>query len=197
MGYMKLILASKSPRRAELLSAAGIPFTVRTADIDETPREGEDPADYVQRLAREKARAVPAEQGEIILAADTTVVLDNGIMGKPTDAAEAAAMLTALAGRRHEVITGFCICNGVDEVSDVASTWVWFAPMSQGEIEEYVASGEPMDKAGAYGIQGLASRFVERIEGPYSNVVGLPVALVYRHLREQAPGLFEGLLGAC
>ena len=179
---MKLVLASRSPRRAELLKAAGIDLTVRAADIDETPREGESPRDYVVRLAHEKALAIPRDPDEIILAADTTVVLYSEILGKPVDADDAARMLTALQGNRHEVMTGICILHGEEAVIDFATTAVWFAAMTSQEIAEYVASGEPMDKAGAYAIQGLASRFVERIDGPYSNVVGLPVALVYRIL---------------
>ncbi len=179
---MKLILASKSPRRAELLSAAGYAFTVRTADADESVHEGESPVHYVRRVAIEKAYAVPREPDEVVLAADTTVVLDNQIMGKPSDPRDAIRMLTALAGRMHEVITGVCVLREESVFTDVSSTAVWFAPMSQYDIEDYVATGEPMDKAGAYGIQGLASRFVERIDGSYSNVVGLPVAAVYRIL---------------
>ena len=180
---MRLVLASRSPRRAELLRAAGFEFTVRVVEVDETPREGEPSREYVLRLAAEKARAVTADDDEIVLAADTTVVLGSEIMGKPRDEADAARMLRALAGQRHEVITGICLRRGVREVCDIASTAVWFAELSEGEIADYVASGEPMDKAGAYGIQGLASRFIERIEGSYSNVVGLPVALTYRLLR--------------
>jgi septum formation protein len=180
---LKLILASRSPRRAELLTAAGFDFTVRAADIDETPRDGEDPRDYVLRLAEEKARAVEAGDDEIVLAADTTVVQGHEIIGKPKDTEDAARMLRALAGQRHEVITAICLRRGGRVVHDIASTSVWFAPLSEAEIAGYVASGEPMDKAGAYGIQGLASKFVERIDGSYSNVVGLPVALTYRLLR--------------
>lgn len=181
---MKLVLASRSPRRAELLTAAGFEFTVRAADIDETPRDRESPRTYVLRLAEEKARAVPACEDETVLAADTTVVLGNEIMGKPADAADAARMLRALAGQRHEVVTAICLKRGDRLALDVSSTAVWFANLSDIEIAEYVASGEPMDKAGAYGIQGLASRFIDRIDGSYTNVVGLPVALAYRYLRE-------------
>jgi septum formation protein len=179
---LKLVLASKSPRRAELLAAAGIEFTVRTADIDETPREFEPARDYVLRVAEEKARAVEASDSEIILAADTTVVLAGQILGKPEDDADAVRMLRALAGKRHEVMTGVCLRHGSRVVTDRATTAVWFNPLAQAEIDDYVASGEPMDKAGAYGIQGLASKFIERIDGSYSNVVGLPVALVWRLL---------------
>jgi len=158
-------------------------FTVRAADVDETPLAGETARDYVLRLAEAKARAVAADPDEVVLAADTTVVLGDEIMGKPNDAADAARMLHALSGQRHEVITAICLKRGPELVRDLASTSVWFAPLSESEIAGYVESGEPMDKAGAYGIQGLASRFIERIDGPYSNVVGLPVALTYRYLR--------------
>jgi len=181
---LRLVLASRSPRRAELLTAAGIEFTVRTADIDETPRTGEDPMNYVLRLAEEKARAVPCNADETILAADTTVVLGPEIRGKPMDRADAARMLGELSGRKHEVITAVCLRNRQRVVREACVTAVWFAPLSAAEIEEYVASDEPTDKAGAYGIQGVASRYVERIEGSYTNVVGLPVAMVYRLLRE-------------
>jgi septum formation protein len=179
---LKLVLASRSPRRAELLAAAGIEFTVRAADVDETPHDGEVPRDYVLRVAREKAHAVPADDDEIVLAADTTVVLANEIMGKPADATDAARMLHALAGKRHEVITAICLKRGARVQTDIASTAVWFGPVTDAEIDDYVASGEPMDKAGAYGIQGLASRFIDRIDGSYTNVVGLPVALTWRLL---------------
>jgi septum formation protein len=179
---LRLVLASRSPRRAELLTAAGIEFTIRTADIDETPRAGEDPMDYVLRLAEEKACAVPCNADETILAADTTVVLDGEILGKPVDRADAARMLGALSGRKHEVITGVCLRSPHRTVCEACVTAVWFAPLIAAEIEEYVCSDEPMDKAGAYGIQGVASRYIDRIEGSYTNVVGLPVALVYRLL---------------
>ena len=177
-----LILASRSPRRAELLAAAGISFVIRSADIDETPRPGENPRDYAIRLATEKACAVAASDDEIVLGADTAVVLGDEIMGKPVDAADALRMLRALSGKSHEVITGICLKRGPRIITDLASTAVWFEPLSDSELRDYIASGEPMDKAGAYGIQGLASRFIDRIEGSYSNVVGLPVALVYRNL---------------
>jgi septum formation protein len=179
-----LVLASQSPRRAEILRQAGIPFTIRTAPVDETPLPDEQPVDYVVRLAERKALAVPAGPEEIVLGADTTVVVEGEMLGKPADAADASRMLAALAGRRHEVLTGICLRRAAGIVRDFASTEVWFAPMSDAEIDAYVASGEPMDKAGGYAIQGFASRYIERLEGCYFNVVGLPVALVYRHLRE-------------
>jgi septum formation protein len=180
---LKLVLASRSPRRAELLRAAGIEFAVRSVEIDETPRPGEFPREYVERLAEEKARAISAQDDEVVLAADTTVVLGVEIMGKPVDAADATRMLRALAGQRHQVITGVFLKRGPLVAGGVASTDVWMASMSDAEIADYVASGEPMDKAGAYAIQGFASRFIERIDGSYSNVVGLPIALTYRLLR--------------
>ncbi len=176
-----LILASQSPRRAEILRQAGIPFEIRVAPVDETPHSQENPEDYVRRLAEEKARAVSATADEIVLGADTTVVLDHEILGKPTDADDARRMLTLLSGRRHEVITGIFLRNGDREICERAITAVWFAPMTAQEIDDYVASGEPMDKAGAYGVQGAASKFITRIEGCYFNVVGLPIGLVYRH----------------
>jgi septum formation protein len=178
-----LVLASQSPRRAEILRLAGIPFAVRTAPIDEAPRSGEDPERYVLRLAEEKALAVPAGSEDTVLGADTTVIIDGEILGKPADAEDARRMLEALSGRCHQVRTGICLRRATELIRDSAVTSVWFVPMTAGEINEYVASGEPMDKAGAYAIQGLASKYIERIEGCYFNVVGLPVALVYRYLR--------------
>ena len=177
-----LILASQSPRRAEILRQAGIPFTVRVAPIDESPMAGELPETYVQRLASEKAMAVGCAPGETVLGADTTVVIDGEMLAKPADGADARRMLGLLSGRRHEVLTGIALRRGDRVVRDWAATEVWFTPMTDREIEEYVASGEPMDKAGGYAIQGLASKHIEKIEGCYFNVVGLPVALVYRHL---------------
>jgi septum formation protein len=181
-----LVLASQSPRRAEILRQSGIPFVVRTAPVDETPRPGERPEDCVRRLASLKAIAVPCAADEIVLGADTTVVIDGAMLGKPADAAEARHMLASLSGRRHEVVTGVCLRGSTETIRDWAPTSVWFAPMSAREIRDYVASGEPMDKAGAYAIQGLASKFIEKIEGCYFNVMGLPVALVYRHLLRMA-----------
>lgn len=180
---INLILASGSPRRAELLRSAGIDFTVRVSDVDEKVLSGELPRDYVVRLSREKAQAVAAES-ELVLGADTTVVLLNEILGKPTDENDARRMLRLLSGKWHEVLTGVSLVNGAKVTSDVAVTRVKFSKLSEEEANWYVASGEPMDKAGAYGIQGYASRFVERIEGSYSNVVGLPVQMIYRMLME-------------
>lgn len=176
---MTLILASRSPRRAELLAAAGIPFEVLAADIDETPRAGESPTAYVERLAIEKARAVLALRSDaLVLGADTTVTIDGEILGKPEDAADAARMLRQLSGRAHDVHTGVALAGAAGVRSAVETTRVWFAPMTDKDISWYVGTGEPMDRAGAYAIQGYASRFIPRIEGSYSNVVGLPVAVV-------------------
>jgi septum formation protein len=180
-----LILASQSPRRAELLRNAGISFEVRPADVDESAREGEDPFEYVRRLAREKALAVlaSAPNGAVVLGADTTVVVDGESLGKPLDAEDARRMLRRLSGRAHQVTTAVCLArrdrNG-DEVTEVESevTEVEFSSIGAQEIAAYVDSGEPMDKAGAYAIQGGASRWIPRIQGCYFNVVGLPVARV-------------------
>lgn len=179
-----LVLASRSPRRREILQQAGIPFVVRTLDVDETPLPAEGARDYVARVARDKAHAAGVAPGEIVLAADTTVVIGDEILAKPVDVADARRMLHMLSGQRHEVLTGICLRSPNRVVQDCAQTSVWFAPLSSHEIEDYAASGEPMDKAGAYAIQGLASKFIERIDGCYFNVMGLPVSMVYRHLRE-------------
>ncbi len=158
---------------------AGIACRVCPANVDETVRPGELPHDFVCRLAREKAFAV---EGELVLGADTVVVVDGEILGKPLNAEDAGRMLQTLSGREHEVITGFCL-RGKQSVVECESTRVWFSVLNEAEIEAYVASGEPMDKAGAYAIQGLAAKFVTRIEGSYSNVVGLPIARVYALLK--------------
>lgn len=178
-----LVLASQSPRRREILKAAGIDFVVRSANVTEQRRAGESPESYVRRLAEEKASAVEAGADEIVLGADTEVVVDGEVLGKPRDHSDAARMLRLLEGREHEVITGICVTGRGRKIVDSARTRVRFVALSDGEIEEYVASGEPMDKAGAYAIQGLASKFIDDIEGEYFNIVGLPVALVWRHLK--------------
>jgi septum formation protein len=182
-----LVLASQSPRRAEILRLAGIPFVVRVAPVGETPLPGEKPREYVCRLAQQKAEAVEAAPGETVLGADTTVVVDGEMLAKPADEADARRMLEKLSGRRHEVLTGICLRRGTRRVGDYASTRVWFSPLTAAEIAAYIATGEPMDKAGAYAIQGLASKYIDKIEGCYFNVVGLPVALVYRLLRDSKP----------
>ncbi len=178
-----LVLASQSPRRAEILRNAGIPFTVRSAAVDETVLYAERPEDYVRRLAEMKALAIDPAPGEIILGADTTVVIDGQMLGKPAGAADARRMLARLSDRRHEVLTGIALRRGRDVVLDWAVTAVWFLPLSARDIDDYVASGEPMDKAGAYAIQGLASKFIQKVEGCYFNVVGLPIALVWQYLK--------------
>jgi septum formation protein len=178
-----LVLASASPRRHELLAAAALPHIVRPAFLDESRQPGEPPRNYVQRIAREKAEAVSAAADDIVLGADTVVCVEGEVLGKPAGAIEAAAMLRALSGREHSVFTGIALRRGARLITDVSETMVWFNPISEDDISAYVATGEPMDKAGAYAIQGYASRFVRRIEGCYHNVVGLPVSLVCRHLK--------------
>ncbi len=178
-----LILASKSPRRREILRDAGFTFEVQPSDVPEVLAAGEAPQDYVQRLALEKARAVEAAAGDIVLAADTVVVAGGEVLEKPVDANDAARMLKKLSGKTHEVFTGIALRRGAQEIGDLARTKVHFMRMKPDEIRDYVASGEPMDKAGAYGIQGLASKYIRRVEGCYFNVVGLPVSLVYKHYR--------------
>jgi septum formation protein len=182
-----LILASASPRRAEILRSAGWEFTVAAPDVDETPFTGEGPAEYVQRLAAAKARVVSASYPDRpVLGADTTVVIDDMILGKPGDAEEARSMLQQLAGRWHQVLTGIALVRiGAKPYEQITHqiTEVKFAEMSTDEIDHYVATGEPMDKAGAYAIQGRGAVFIEEIRGDYWNVVGLPVSLVYRLLK--------------
>jgi septum formation protein len=178
-----LILASTSPRRRELLTLAGFAFTVRANPIQEVRAPGEDPRAYVTRLAREKAEASYRDSTEIVLGADTTVVLEDRVLEKPHSPASAKAMLRALSCREHTVLTGICLKHARGVIVDCESTNVSFVALDEREIEEYVASGEPMDKAGAYAIQGLASKFIDRIEGCYFNVMGLPLALVYKHLK--------------
>lgn len=180
----RIVLASASPRRSELLRAAGFDFDVLPAHVDESLLPGEGARDYVSRLAEAKARAVHAHDGRrIVLAADTVVVVDTQILGKPVDEADARRMLKTLSARPHEVLTAVSVFHPGEIVDTrVESTIVEFAPLSDADIDWYVSSGEPMDKAGAYAVQGLASRFVTRIDGSYSNVVGLPIALVHQML---------------
>jgi len=210
-----LFLASASPRRQELLRNAGIPFIVQPADIDETPCSNESPRNCVERLAREKALAVFATRpSDCVLGADTIVVIDETILGKPRDADDAARMLRLLSGRTHQVITGVCLAGAVASsqlpvasktgtpisplsINKTPTTGNWqlatasettlvtLNELSDDDIRAYIATGEPIDKAGAYAIQGIASRWIPRIEGDYSNVVGLPVALVWKMLRER------------
>src|ERR1017187_9239717 len=180
-----LVLASASPRRQELLRNTNIPFEVQPAHINEDPLPGENAKDCAERLAREKALTIAQKRPkDAVLGADTVVVIDYQILHKPVDAADAIRMLRLLSGRTHQVITGVClVANGPFSVGS-ETTSVTMSEISEKEILDYVATGEPMDKAGAYAIQGIASRWIPRIKGDYSNVVGLPVALVYRMLRQ-------------
>ena len=180
-----LVLASASPRRQELLRNAGITFEVQPAHIPENPLPGEAAKDCAERLAREKALAVARQRPhDIVLGADTVVVVDGQLLGKPSDAADAERMLRMLSGREHRVITGVClVVSGKPSVAS-ETTLVTVSEIADKDIADYVAGGEPMDKAGAYAIQGIASRWIPRIEGDYSNVVGLPVALVWRMIRQ-------------
>jgi septum formation protein len=184
-----LVLASASPRRQELLRNAGIRFEVQPAHIAEDPLPGERAKECAERLAREKALAVAQiRPNDVVLGADTVVVVDGQILGKPADGADAARMLRLLSGRVHQVITGIClVVSGQWSVAS-ETTSVTMAEIPEKEIADYVAGGEPMDKAGAYAIQGVASRWIPRIEGDYGNVVGLPVALVWRMLRSVRMG---------
>jgi septum formation protein len=205
---MRLVLASASPRRAELLRAAGFEFETRAIDLDERVRPGEAPEDYVRRLAMEKSATAfeilaglkscattetglaqgvgPASGWTLVLAADTAVVVDGTILGKPVDHQDAASMLRRLSGRPHQVMTGVSLRGPECEFSRVETTTVEFLPLTDADIRWYVESGEGNDKAGAYAIQGLASRFIPRIHGSYSNVVGLPIAAVHELLAEIA-----------
>jgi septum formation protein len=182
---VQLILASASPRRAELLRAAGFSFEVAPVEVDERFRDGEEPEQAVARLAERKAvAAARTREGQIVLGADTTVVVDSTALGKPANDEEAARMLRMLSGRCHDVLTGICICRGSRRLVRVERTRVRVARLSDEEIAWYVSTGEPRDKAGGYAVQGLASRFIEAVEGSYSNVVGLPIARVYEMLGE-------------
>jgi septum formation protein len=184
-----ILLASASPRRAQLLKAIGVPFEPVAAEVDETPLPDEAPEPYVQRLALAKANAVARRQpGRLVLGADTTVTVDGAILGKAESEADARQMLERLAGRAHEVHTGVALVDGRGSAVACATTRVWFDPMTSGDIQAYLASGEWRDKAGAYGIQGRISRFVARVDGSYTNVVGLPVALVWALLMRYPEG---------
>jgi septum formation protein len=179
LSAVRLVLASASPRRADLLASAGFAFEIEPVDVDERPLPGEAPAVCVRRLAAEKAaQAARRHPGAVVLGADTVVVVDGLILGKPADDRDAAGMLARLSGRAHEVLTGVAVQARGRQLLAVEETVVHFQPLSSEQIAWYVASGEPRDKAGAYAVQGRASRFVTRIEGSYSNVVGLPVARV-------------------
>jgi septum formation protein len=191
-----LVLASGSPRRSEILRAVGWPFEATASDVDETLREGEAAEVYVRRLAREKAGAVAsARLFGLVLGADTVVVVDGDILGKPRDAGEAGRMLRRLSARTHEVLTGVALVRAETgrSISGVARTRVRFAELSDEEIDRYVETGEPSDKAGAYAVQGRAALFIEAIEGEYWNVVGLPIRLVYELARDFGTGGASGV----
>ena len=175
---IRVVLASASPRRHELLSTIGVSFTVREPDIDESPNDDESPAAYVRRLASAKAAAISASADELVIAADTTVDLDGQILGKPVDERDAAAMLHRLSGRTHRVHTGVSVRRNGTEHVDVCTTLVTFVALDKATIDWYVSTGEPLDKAGAYALQGAGAALVHSVEGSVSNVVGLPLHAV-------------------
>lgn len=179
---MKLVLASKSPRRSEILKNAGFDFVIRTADADETIKEGTSPEDAVVMLAARKAMAVEKNEDELVLGADTIVVLDDKILGKPKDREDAFNMLRSLSGRVHSVFTGVCAISDKGSMTFAEETKVEFYPLTDEEINTYIDSNDCYDKAGAYGIQGLASKFIRGINGDYFNVVGLPISSVYKKI---------------
>jgi len=187
---MTMILASASPRRRELLEKFGVPFLIRAADIDETMDPGKAPYDEVGRVSRLKALATPREEDDILIAADTIVVCEGKVLGKPRDEADAADMLRLLSGRDHQVMTGCTVLRGERSVTFTEVTDIHFRSLSDKEIARYVASKEPMDKAGSYGIQGGAALFCERMVGDYYNVMGLPVCRLGQVLKELAPEIF-------
>ena len=187
---MQIILASQSPRRQELLGLLKLPFQIRVADIDETMDPAKPPYEEVARLSKEKALAIPHDGDDLVIAADTIVVCDGKVLGKPHSEDEARAMLSMLSGRAHQVMTGVTLLRFGRILSHTEVTEVHFRDLSQREIDGYVESREPMDKAGAYGIQGGAALFVEGIAGDYYNVVGLPVCRLQQMLKEMAPELF-------
>ena len=191
---MQLILASQSPRRKELLGLFGIPFTVRVADIDETMDFSAPAEQEVARVSREKALAIPREAEDVLIAADTIVVCQGRILGKPHSEEEAYAMLRLLSGRDHQVMTGVTVLRGSQERVFTQITDLHFRELSDKEIYRYIATGEPMDKAGAYGIQGGAALFCEKMDGDYYNVMGLPVCRLGETLKELAPELMGELL---
>src|SRR4051794_11131499 len=181
---MRLVLASASPRRAALLRDAGFAFDIAPIDLDETLHSGESAERYVERLAQAKAASAAVRAPDaIVLGADTTVVVRGHVLGKPADAADARRMLNLLSGRTHEVFTGICLRKGARTLVHVEPSRVRMALLNEAEIDWYVGTGEPLDKAGSYAIQGLASRFIEGIDGSYSNVVGLPIAPLYSLLK--------------
>ncbi len=186
---MALILASASPRRRELLGIFGVPFTIRAADIDEAMDPEKAPFDEVARVSLLKAKAVPRQSGDVVIAADTIVVCQGRVLGKPRDEAEARDMLRLLSGRDHQVMTGCTVLGDGGAQTFTEVTDLHFRPLEEGEIVRYVASGEPMDKAGAYGIQGGAALFCQRMAGDYYNVMGLPLCRLGQVLKQLAPEL--------
>ena len=190
---MNLILASGSPRRKELLGLFGIPFVIRAADIDDTMDKNKAPFDEVARVSRLKALAVPREEDDLVIAADTIVVCGGRVLGKPHSREEAIAMLESLSGRDHQVMTGCTVIRGEKTKTFTEVTDLHFRPLREAEILRYVDSGEPMDKAGAYGIQGGAALFCEKIVGDYYNVMGLPVCRLGQVLRMIAPEIMEDI----
>ena len=188
---MHLILASQSPRRRELLGLFRRPFVIRMADIDETMDDTLPPFDEVARVSRAKAQAIPREEDDIVVAADTIVVCAGRTLGKPRSEEEAAEMLRLLSGRDHQVMTGMTVLRGEKAVSCTEVTDIHFRELSDKEIESYIATGEPMDKAGSYGIQGGAALFAQRMVGDYYNVMGLPVCRLYEILSQLAPDWME------
>ena len=188
---MNLILASQSPRRKELLGLFHLPFEIRVADIDETMDPEKSPYDEVARVSRAKAMAIPREEGDVVIAADTIVVCGGHVLGKPRDEADAVRMLSLLSGRDHQVMTGMTVIRGEKSISCTEVTDIHFRTLSEKEIRNYVATGEPMDKAGSYGIQGGAALFAEKMVGDYYNVMGLPVCRLGMILKEIAPELFD------
>ena len=191
---MNLILASASPRRQELLKLLGLPFTVRVADIDETMDLSRSAFEEVARVSRQKALAVPRQADDVIIAADTIVVCEGKILGKPRTEEDARQMLSLLSGRDHQVMTGCTILRGEQAVSFTEVTDLHFRPLSDREIDRYVASGEPMDKAGAYGIQGGAALFCSHMAGDYYNVMGLPLCTLVQKLAQAVPEWMEVIL---
>lgn len=188
---MELILASQSPRRKELLGLFHIPFTVRAADIDETMDPEKAPYDEVARVSQLKAMAVPRSDDDVVIAADTIVVCGGKVLGKPHSQEEAKAMLRLLSGRDHQVMTGMTVLRGEIAQTVTEVTDIHFRPLTDKQIDAYVASGEPMDKAGAYGIQGGAALFAEKLVGDYYNVMGLPVCRLHTLLCTIAPELLN------
>ena len=188
---MQLILASQSPRRKELLGLFGLPFVIRVADIDETMNPEISAADEVARVSRTKAMAVPREGDDVVVAADTIVVCGGQVLGKPKDEADAYRMLRLLSGRDHQVMTGMTVLRGETALTVTEITDIHFRQLSDREILRYIATGEPMDKAGSYGIQGGAALFAEKMSGDYYNVMGLPVCRLGQLLKQIAPELME------